>query len=247
MSKLTLIATPIGNLGDISERAKEVISGLDILCCEDTRHTGNLVSLLGISRPGLYVANHEHNERAMASKIVGWLDEGKRVGLCSDAGYPLVSDPGYPAVVAAIAAGHEIEVIPGASAVMCALLSSGLPPSSYLFKGFPPRKSGNRRSFLLEDADSRHTLTFYESPFRVGKFLSEALEALGDREAAVCLELTKQFERTLRGRLSELAARFAENPPKGEAVIVIRGCEEKRNAKGAAAAAEEEDVEDSAD
>ena len=225
MSKLTLIATPIGNLGDISQRAKDTISSLDILCCEDTRHTGNLVSLLGIQRPALYVANHEHNERNMAAKIVEWLNEGKKVGLCSDAGYPLVSDPGYPAAVAAIAAGHEIEVIPGASAVPVALLSSGLPPSSYIFKGFPPRKPGHRRSFLEEDAQSHHTLIFYESPFRVAKFLSEALEVLGDRKAAVCLELTKQFERTMRGTLSELVAQFDANPPKGEAVIVIAGLE----------------------
>lgn len=241
MAKLTLIATPIGNLGDISQRAKETLSSLDILCCEDTRHTGNLVSLLGIQRPALYVANHEHNERGMAARIVGWLDEGKRVGLCSDAGYPLVSDPGYPAVVAAIAAGHEIEVIPGASAVPVALLSSGLPPSSYIFKGFAPRKPGHRRKFIEEDAASHHTLVFYESPFRIGKFLGELLEMLGDRQAAVCLELTKQFERTLRGRLSELTARFAENPPKGEAVIVVQGLTDKNKEEE-----DEDDVQDPA-
>lgn len=226
MGKLTIIATPIGNLGDISQRAKEALSSMEILCCEDTRHTGSLVSLLGIQRPALYVANHEHNERGMAARIVQWLDEGKRVGICSDAGYPLVSDPGYPAVVAAIEAGHEIEVIPGASAVPIALISSGLPPSSYIFKGFPPRKPGHRRTFLQDDARSRHTLVFYESPFRVGKFLAEALEVLGDRQAAVCMELTKQFERTYRGRLSELARRFESAPPKGEAVIVVKGYDE---------------------
>ena len=148
MGTLTLIATPIGNLGDITERAKALIPQLDILCCEDTRHTGNLVSLLGLARPALYVANHEHNERAMAARIVEWLDAGKRVGLCSDAGYPVISDPGYPAVCAAIAAGHDIEVLPGAGAVPLALIKSGLPPSSYTFKGFPPRKPGRRRAFL---------------------------------------------------------------------------------------------------
>ncbi len=223
MGVLTIIATPIGNLGDCSPRAREALSAQEILCCEDTRHTGNLVNLLGIPRPALYVANHEHNEREMASRIVSWLNEGKRVGLCSDAGYPLVSDPGYPAVAAAIAAGHEIRVIPGASAVPVALISSGLPPSSYVFKGFPPRKPGHRRSFLLEDAASRHTLVFYESPYRVGKFLAEARMVLGDRQAAVCLELTKQFERVKRGTLSQLAELFAKNAPKGEAVIVVRG------------------------
>jgi len=223
MGTLTIIATPIGNLGDITERAKALIPHLDILCCEDTRHTGNLVSLLGIGRPQLYVANHEHNERAMAARIVSWLDEGKRVGLCSDAGYPVISDPGYPAVCAAIAAGHDIEVLPGAGAVPLALIKSGLPPSSYTFKGFPPRKPGRRRAFLEEDRESRHTLIFYESPFRIGKLLAEALEVYGDRPAAVCLELTKQFERVARGTLSELAAQFGDKPVKGEAVIVVGG------------------------
>ena len=222
MATLILIATPIGNLGDASERLRQTLPTLDILCCEDTRHTGSLVTLLGIERPKLYVANHEHNERALAARIVEWLNEGKRVGLCSDAGYPLVSDPGYPAVVAALEAGHELEVIPGPSAVTVALLLSGLPPSSYTFKGFAPRKPGHRRAFLEEDAQSRHTLIFYESPFRIGKLLQEALEVYGDRRAAVCLELTKQFQRVKRGTLSELAPQFDEKA-KGEAVVVIEG------------------------
>lgn len=223
MGTLTVIATPIGNLGDITERAKAAISEMEILLCEDTRHTGNLVNLLGIARPKLYIANHEHNERAMAAKVVEWLDNGKKVGICSDAGYPLVSDPGYPAVAAAIAAGHNIVVLPGASAVPIALIASGLPPSSYTFKGFAPRKPGHRRTFLEEDREARHTLVFYESPFRIGKFLAEAFEVYGDRRAAVCLELTKQFERVHRGNLSELVKLFEEHPPKGEAVIVIAG------------------------
>lgn len=224
MGILYLIATPIGNLGDITERVKTLIPTLDVLCCEDTRHTGNLVSLLGLQRPKQYAANHEHNERSMAERIVAWLDEGKKVGLCSDAGYPVISDPGYPAVTAAIAAGHTIQVLPGASAVQIALLASGLPPSSYIFKGFPPKKPGHRRSFLEEDRDSRHTLIFYESPYRLGKFLAEAQEVLGaERRAAVCMELTKQFERTCRGTLAELAAQFAGQSSKGEAVVVIAG------------------------
>ncbi len=225
MGTLYLIATPIGNLGDVTQRFRELIPTLDILCCEDTRHTGNLVNLLGLERPKLYVANHEHNERGMAARVVGWLEEGKAVGICSDAGYPLVSDPGYPAVVAAIEAGHTIQVIPGASAVPIALLSSGLPPSSYTFKGFAPRKPGHRRTFLEEELNSRHTLIFYESPFRIGKFLAEAAEVYGNRQAAVCMELTKQFERVYRGGLVDLAQQFAEHPPKGEAVIVIAGAE----------------------
>ncbi|NMA45475.1 MAG: rRNA (cytidine-2'-O-)-methyltransferase, partial [Lentisphaerae bacterium] len=137
--------------------------------------------------------------------------------------YPVISDPGYPAVVAAIAAGHEVIAIPGASAVPLALISSGLPCSSYTFKGFPPRKAGRRRSFLAMDSDLPHTLVFYESPFRIGKLLADALEVYGDRQAAVCLELTKQFERVHRGTLATLAADFADRKVKGEAVVVIAG------------------------
>ncbi|NLG14719.1 MAG: 16S rRNA (cytidine(1402)-2'-O)-methyltransferase [Lentisphaerae bacterium] len=220
---LYLIATPIGNLGDMTPRAIETIKSLDVLFCEDTRHTGNLLSLLGIPRPPLVLSNHEHNERANAAKVVEFLDAGKIVGICSDAGLPILSDPGFPAVKAAIEAGHQVVPIPGACAATLALIASGLPASSFIFKGFPPRKSGNRRRFLEEDALSRHTLVFYESPFRIGKLLDEALEILGDRQAAVCLELTKQFERIQRGSLAELAPAFRDKKVKGEAVIVIEG------------------------
>lgn len=223
MGCLYIIATPIGNLQDMTPRAMALLRELDVLACEDTRHTGQLLTLLEIPRPPMVVSNHEHNERHMAAKIVSWLDEGKTVGLCSDAGYPVISDPGYPAVVAAIAAGHEVVAIPGASAVPLALISSGLPASSYTFKGFPPRKPGRRRSFLAMESALPHTLVFYESPFRIGKLLAEALEVYGDRQAAVCLELTKQFERVRRGPLSVLAAEFAEQKVKGEAVVVVAG------------------------
>ena len=231
MGKLTLIATPIGNLQDITPRAREALGSLDALACEDTRHTGNLLKLLAIPRPPIVVSNHEHNERRMADKIVELLDAGKKVGLCSDAGYPGISDPGYPAITAALAAGHDIEVIPGASAVPLALLCSGLPTSSYTFKGFPPRKPGNRRTFLEMDRDLPHTLVIYESPFRVAKLLAEARAVLGDRQAAVCLELTKQFERIHRGSLAKLADAFLNTKIKGEAVIVIAGNNPKFQAR----------------
>jgi 16S rRNA (cytidine1402-2'-O)-methyltransferase len=223
MGILYIIATPIGNLADLTERARETLAELDILACEDTRHTGKLFELAGIPRKAQLVANHEHNERQLAGRIVTWLDEGRRVGICSDAGYPLVSDPGYSAVAAAIAAGHEICVIPGASAVPMALISSGLPPSSYIFKGFPPRKPGQRRRFLEQDMESPHTLIFYESPFRIGRLLEDALQVYGDRRAAVCLELSKQFERVRRGGLAALCAEFKTRKIKGEAVVVIEG------------------------
>ncbi|MDD4539171.1 MAG: 16S rRNA (cytidine(1402)-2'-O)-methyltransferase [Lentisphaeria bacterium] len=223
MGCLFIIATPIGNLQDMTSRAVTTLRELDVLACEDTRHTGQLLTLLDIPRPPVVVSNHEHNERHMAAKIVSWLDEGKKVGICSDAGYPVISDPGYPAVVAAIAAGHDVVAIPGASAVPLALIGSGLPSSSYTFKGFPPRKPGRRRSFLAMDSELPHTLVFYESPFRIGKLLADAFDVYGDRQAAVCIELTKQFERVHRGTLATLAAEFADRKVKGEAVIVIAG------------------------
>ena len=242
MGCLFIIATPIGNLQDMTPRAMTTLRELDVLACEDTRHTGQLLTLLDIPRPPVVVSNHEHNERHMAAKIVSWLDEGKKVGICSDAGYPVISDPGYPAVVAAIAAGHDVVAIPGASAVPLALISSGLPSSSYTFKGFPPRKPGRRRSFLAMDSELPHTLVFYESPFRIGKLLADALEVYGDRQAAVCMELTKQFERVHRGSLAALAAEFADRKVKGEAVIVIAGNNPKFTASHEDDQVEEEDA-----
>lgn len=243
MGCLFIIATPIGNLQDMTPRAMTTLRELDVLACEDTRHTGQLLTLLDIPRPPVVVSNHEHNERHLAAKIVSWLDEGKKVGICSDAGYPVISDPGYPAVVAAIAAGHDVVAIPGASAVPLALISSGLPSSSYTFKGFPPRKPGRRRSFLAMDSELPHTLVFYESPFRIGKLLADALDVYGDRQAAVCMELTKQFERVHRGPLATLAAEFADRKVKGEAVIVIAG----NNPKFAASHEGDEDEDEDED
>jgi len=241
MGCLFIIATPIGNLQDMTPRAMAILRELEVLACEDTRHTGQLLTLLDIPRPPVIVSNHEHNERHMAAKIVSWLNEGKKVGICSDAGYPVISDPGYPAVVAAIAAGHDVVAIPGASAVPLALISSGLPSSSYTFKGFPPRKPGRRRSFLAMDSELPHTLVFYESPFRLGKLLADALDVYGNRQAAVCMELTKQFERVHRGTLATLAAEFADRNVKGEAVVVIAGNNPKFTAS------HEDDEEENAD
>lgn len=227
MSNLYIIATPIGNLSDVSTRVLDTLRSLDALACEDTRHTGNLLALLGVEKPPLVFSNHEYNEKQTAARIVGLLDAGKNVGICSDAGYPLISDPGFPAVRAAIEAGHTVVPIPGASAVPLALIISGLPCSSYTFKGFAPKKPGARRTFLEMEKEMPHTLVFYESPFRVGKFLAEAYEVYGNRQAAVCLELTKQFERCSRGTLAELANEYREKNVKGEIVIVIAGSNPK--------------------
>ena len=223
MSRLFIIATPIGNISDASPRVVETLQSVEALACEDTRHTGNLLKLLGIEKHPMLFSNHEYNERQTAARIVALLDSGKDVGICSDAGYPLISDPGYPAVRAAIAAGHAIVPIPGASAVPLALIVSGLPCTSYTFKGFAPKKPGARKTFLEMEKEMPHTLVFYESPFRIGKFLEEALDAYGNRQAAVCLELTKQFERCSRGPLAELTKEYKDKNVKGEAVIVIAG------------------------
>lgn len=223
MATLYIIATPVGNLADISERALSVLRGLSVLACEDTRRTGILLKHHGISRPGTVFSHHEHNETPAARRIVAFLEQGLDVGVCSNAGYPLISDPGYEAVGLALEAGHEIAVIPGASAIPLALIASGLPASSYVFKGFPPRRSGQRQRFLAEEVSHAHTLVIYESPYRVGRLLNEALEVLGDRRAAVCLELTKRFERVHRGWLQDLAAMLADRKIKGEAVVVIAG------------------------
>ena len=229
MAKLYIIATPVGNLSDVSQRTIETLKSVYALACEDTRHTGNLLNLLNIPRPQLVFSNHEYNERGVASKIVSLLDQGHDVGICSDAGYPLISDPGFPAVRAAIQAGHQIVPIPGASAVPLALIISGLPCTSYTFKGFPPKKPGALLRYLEQELALPHTLVFYESPFRVGKFLEEAANVYGPRQAAVCIELTKQFERCERGSLPELAQLYADGKLKGEVVIVIDGNHEKRH------------------
>lgn len=232
MATLHLIATPIGNLEDITLRALRLLGELDALACEDTRVTGRLLERHGVGRPETLFSYHEHNEDRAGARIRELLDGGTDVGLCTNAGYPGVSDPGYRAVALALEGGHRVEPVPGAGAVTPALLASGLPTSSYTFKGFPPRKGGKRRSFLAADRDAPHTLVVYESPYRVGKLLADALAVLGDRRAAVCLELTKKFERAERGWLSDLAAAFADKTVKGEVVVVIAGNHEKfvRNA-----------------
>ena len=223
MATLYIVATPIGNLEDVTLRALRVLGEVEVLACEDTRRTANLLQRHGVSRPRVVFSSHEHNEQRAAERICGYLGQGLNVAVCSNAGYPGISDPGYRAVSMAVEDGHRIEVIPGASAVPVALIVSGLPTSSYTFRGFAPRKSGQRCTFLGQDRETSHTLVLYESPHRLGRLLADAKTALGDRRAAVCLELTKQFERVHRGWLSDLAAEFAEAKVKGEAVVVIAG------------------------
>ena len=219
---LHVVATPIGNLGDVSERARETLRSAALVACEDTRRTWQLLSHLGVPRPEM-VSYRQGNEDRLAGRIIAAAREGKEVALCSDGGYPGISDPGYRLIRACAREGVPYDVIPGASAVNVALLMSGLPTSSFTFRGFPPRGPGALRNWFAEDRDRPHTIICYESPFRVAATLEAALDALGDREAAVCMELTKLHERVSRGYLSDLVREFREAAVKGEVTIVIAG------------------------
>lgn len=220
--KLLVVATPIGNLDDLSPRGRDALAAADVIACEDTRHSGRLLAHLGIDKP--LVSLHEHNERQRLPRLLADLDEGRTVALVSDAGTPLVSDPGYLLVREAAARGVRVEPLPGASALLAALVASALPPQPFTFLGFPPPKPGKRRNFYRRWADLDHTLVLYESPHRVVASLADARAELGDRPAAVCRELTKLHEEVLRGPLSELAAELASRPAvKGEIVLVIGG------------------------
>lgn len=217
---LHVVATPIGNLGDLSPRALDTLKTASAICAEDTRHTRQLLAHYGIERPLL--ALHEHNEDAIADRLVARLLAGESLALVSDAGTPLVSDPGYRLAQTAIEAGLRVIPIPGASAPLAALVASGLSNEAFLFAGFLPQKDKARRDRLAEFADMQATLMFFESPNRIGATLAAAADVLGsDREAAVCRELTKTFEEVRRGSLSELAAHYGEAGAKGEIVLVI--------------------------
>jgi len=218
--RLLVVATPIGNLDDLSPRARQALEGADLVACEDTRRTGLLLSRLGFKRPLLSL--HEHNERQRLPRLLAALEQGETVALASDAGTPLVSDPGFLLVREAVARGFRVEAVPGPSAVLAALVVSGLPPQPFTFCGFPPPKRGKRRSFYERFGTLGHTLVAYESPHRLLASLGDALEVLGDRPAAVVRELTKLHEETLRGPLSEILAELEGRPSlKGEYVVVI--------------------------
>jgi len=220
---LTVVATPIGNLADMSPRGVESLREADGVACEDTRRTRALLSHFGIPRPQWFVSYRQGKEEQAGRRLMELLRGGKRIALCSDGGYPGISDPGYRLIREAIREKIPIEVIPGAGAVAVALVLSGLSTASYTFKGYPPRRPGPLRRFFEEDCDRPHTLILFEAPPRVHKTLAAAYEVLGDREVAVCVELTKRFEKTHRGYLADLAPRFAQTPPRGEVTIVIAG------------------------
>ena len=223
---LHVVATPIGNLGDLSPRAQEVLKSASLIACEDTRRTWQLLSHFEIPRPEM-ISYRQGNEERTTEAILAAVESGREVALCSDGGYPGISDPGYRLIRACAKDGVPYEVIPGASAVNVALLMSGLSTSSFTFRGFPPRGPGALRNWFSEDADKEHTLICYESPFRIAATLEAALDVLGDREAAVCIELTKMHERVSRGYLSDLVAEFRGARVKGEVALVIAGSNPK--------------------
>nr|BBH94624.1 ribosomal RNA small subunit methyltransferase I [Thermogemmatispora argillosa] len=221
MSTLYLVATPIGNLGDITLRALEVLRSVDVIAAEDTRKTAILLRHYDIHKPQL--AFYEHNEERAGRHIEALLKQGKSVALVTNAGTPGISDPGYTLVQRAIQAGIPVTMIPGPAAFVMALVLSGLPVHSFTFRGFPPRKAGRRRRFLEADRHSPYTLIYYESPYRLADLLRDALEVFGDRPAALANELTKLFEKVYRGTLSSLLETITQEKPRGEYVLVVAG------------------------
>lgn len=217
---LRVVATPIGNLDDLSQRARDALASADLVACEDTRRTGRLLAHLGLDKPLLSL--HEHNERERLPRLLAALGRCEVIALVSDAGTPLLSDPGFLLVREAAAAGARVEPLPGPSALLAALVASALPPHPFTFVGFPPPRAGKRRAFFRGLASLGHTLVLYESPHRLLASLEDALAELGDRPAAVCRELTKLHEETLRGPLSALLAELGRRPAiKGELVVVL--------------------------
>jgi 16S rRNA (cytidine1402-2'-O)-methyltransferase len=228
---LYLVATPIGNLGDISLRALELLAGADLIACEDTRVTRKLTERYGIETQ--LMAYHEHNAEEARPKIIARLDQGQAVALVSDAGTPLISDPGYKLVRATIEAGHAVTALPGASAVMGALNVAGLPTDRFFFEGFLPPKQAGRQKRIAELATIPATLVLFESGPRVGAALADLSEGLGARQASVCRELTKLHEEVRRGDLTELAAHYAgDAETRGEIVIVIAPPAEEETSAG---------------
>jgi 16S rRNA (cytidine1402-2'-O)-methyltransferase len=232
---LYVVATPIGNLGDVSTRARETLGAVDVVAAEDTRHSGRLLATLGIERPMLSL--HEHNEAARAAEIVAKLRDGRSVALVSDAGTPLVSDPGFRVVAAVRAAGLRVVPIPGACAAIVALSIAGLPTDRFCFEGFLPSRAAARRARLQAIAREPRTLVFYEAPHRIAETLADLAAAFGDeRPAVLARELTKLHESTYADSLGALAARAQADADmnRGEAVLVVGGAavEESADAAG---------------
>jgi 16S rRNA (cytidine1402-2'-O)-methyltransferase len=234
VSRLVLVATPLGNLGDLAPRAVEELRAVGLVCCEDTRRTGLLLNNLGIDAKLMRL--DEHTEAVSIRRVIDALDEGRDVALVSDAGTPAISDPGERLVAAVAETGHAVTAVPGPSAVVMAVTLSGLPTSRFVFEGFLPRSGRERETRLAEIARESRTSVIYEAPHRIARTLDDLAGACGDdRRAAICRELTKVHEEVRRGSLRELIVTLGE--PKGEYVIVLGGA-------SAAAAASESDIDD---
>ncbi|HET6647738.1 MAG TPA: 16S rRNA (cytidine(1402)-2'-O)-methyltransferase [Pyrinomonadaceae bacterium] len=218
---LYVVSTPIGNLEDLTYRAVRVLSEVDLIACEDTRHSQKLLNHYGIKAKT--VSYHEHNERDRAEELIGQIQSGLDVAIVSDAGTPGISDPGFRVVRMALEADLKVVPIPGPTALVSALVASGLPSDEFFFAGFLPARTGARRSRLAELAGIPSTLVFYEAPHRMAASLKDAREILGEREAVVARELTKLHEEIVRGRLSDLADKFSAggHEPRGEMVVVV--------------------------
>ena len=223
---LYIVATPIGNLGDMTFRAVEVLKSVDLIASEDSRKTSVLLKRYEILKP--QTALNNFNERKVVPKLMERLERGETIALVTDAGTPGISDPGYLLVHEALQAGIEVQSIPGPSAVITALTLADLPLHSFTFKGFPPNKEGPRKRFIAMEVDSPHTLVFYESPYRLLAFLNNCLEILGDRQAVVANDLTKKFETHFRGTLSQLIEKLSNEKIRGEFVVSIEGLRKEK-------------------
>ena len=219
--KLYIIATPIGNLGDITERARQCLAGVDTIACEDTRHSGNLLQHIGVRKP--LVSVHEHNEASRSGQLTAELVSGRTVAYISDAGMPGVSDPGQRLVNACIRAGIPVEVLPGPSAVTTALIGSGFPADTFFFGGFLPVKSGQRERALTKAIEREETSVFFESPHRIDGTLELLARLSPEQRICVARELTKKFEEYRRGTAAEIHSHYAAHPAKGEICLVIAG------------------------
>lgn len=218
---LYVVATPIGNLGDITLRAVEALKSADVIAAEDTRHSGLLLKHLEIKKP--FVSYHEHNEAARATELVERLGRGENVALITDAGMPGLSDPGLRLIRECIKHDLPFTIIPGASSILMALLGSGFSTEKFSFRGFLPVKSGQRERELRAAAERDETAIFFESPYRLTKTLAACIDIMPERQLCVARELTKKFEEFRRGAAGELLAHYQAHPPKGEIVLVISG------------------------
>ncbi|MFA6940419.1 MAG: 16S rRNA (cytidine(1402)-2'-O)-methyltransferase [Clostridiaceae bacterium] len=222
---LYLVPTPIGNLKDITLRALEILNSVDLIACEDTRHSLKLLNHYEIRKP--LISYHKFNEVAKCAQIIERLKAGENIALISDAGMPIISDPGYVLIGNLIKNALKFEVLPGANAALCGLIASSLPARDFIFKGFLPRDTGGRDKVLKGIKDRTETIIFYEAPHRLIKTLESIKEGLGNRNIAVCRELTKLHEEIVRDTVENIIKYFSENTPKGEFVLVIQGKDEE--------------------